>query len=66
MTVFDFLSDRSGKDTLWWIDPDTREIATRCTTCEAESRHSVEELMDFRFRHAVWCPVGLRTAPGEA
>lgn len=66
MTIIDFISDPWEAKTLIWLEPDTGEVAARCSTCEAEARHSREQCMDFRFRHADWCPVGLRIAPGEA
>jgi hypothetical protein len=67
MSILDFIKDPWEAKTIHWIEPLTGDIVTRCPTCEAEARHSQEQyFIDFRFRHAEWCPVRLRIPWGEA
>ena len=59
MNAIDFITDPRERESQWWIDPDTNECVTRCPICNAEARHTEQELINFHFQHNPWCPVPL-------
>jgi hypothetical protein len=53
----EFISSREAQSTTWYLDAKTPEIVvTRCESCEAEARHTVEQLAnEFSFVHRPGC-----------
>jgi hypothetical protein len=58
-----FVADPDNSQVLMWINPEDNAVISECPTCGVVSRHTKDELDNFKFCHEHWCSPLLRQQP---
>ena len=52
----EFLTSSAMKETMWYVDPDSKQLVCFCESCGAEARCTTENPEEFQFAHRDSCP----------